>query len=55
MTSELGEPIHKIATRGTLFWKELDTKVFSLPKEKRTFQLRFLEVKRRVCRPFATY
>lgn len=28
--SELGEPIHKIATRGVLFWKELDETVFSL-------------------------
>eukprot|EP00667_Euglena_gracilis_P000009 EG_transcript_9 len=43
VTSELGEPIHKIATRGTLFWKELDTKVFSLPKEKRLAKL--LEMK----------
>ena len=39
VNSELGEPIHKIATRGTLFWKELDTKVFSLPKEKRLAKL----------------
>eukprot|EP00668_Euglena_longa_P007013 GGOE01008376.1.p1 GENE.GGOE01008376.1~~GGOE01008376.1.p1 ORF type:complete len:4141 (-),score=1338.09 GGOE01008376.1:1069-11655(-) len=43
VTSELGEPIHKIATRGTLFWKEMDTKVFSLPKEKRLAKL--LEMK----------
>lgn len=33
--SELGEPIHKVATRGVILWKELDTKVFSLPREKR--------------------
>jgi fatty acid synthase subunit beta len=33
--SELGEPIHKIATRGCLFWRELDTKIFSLPRDKR--------------------
>jgi enoyl reductase-like protein len=28
--SELGEPIHKIATRGVLFWRELDEKFFSI-------------------------
>ncbi|KAJ2999622.1 3-oxoacyl-[acyl-carrier-protein] synthase [Globomyces sp. JEL0801] len=33
--SELGEPIHKIATRGVKLWKEFDDKVFSLPKDKR--------------------
>ncbi|PIA16745.1 fatty acid synthase [Coemansia reversa NRRL 1564] len=33
--SELGEPIHKIATRGVLLWKELDDTVFSLPRDKR--------------------
>lgn len=33
--SELGEPIHKIATRGVLFWKELDETVFKLPRDKR--------------------
>eukprot|EP01127_Copromyxa_protea_P004216 TRINITY_DN14111_c0_g1_i1.p1 TRINITY_DN14111_c0_g1~~TRINITY_DN14111_c0_g1_i1.p1 ORF type:complete len:3881 (+),score=986.19 TRINITY_DN14111_c0_g1_i1:27-11669(+) len=33
--SELGEPIHKVATRGVLLWKELDEKVFSLPRDKR--------------------
>ncbi|KAJ2842551.1 fatty acid synthase alpha subunit Lsd1, partial [Coemansia brasiliensis] len=33
--SELGEPIHKIATRGVMLWKELDDTVFSLPREKR--------------------
>src|SRR5207247_2146306 len=30
-----GEPIHKLATRGVKFWKEIDDKIFSLPKEKR--------------------
>lgn len=30
--SEMGEPIHKLATRGVLLWKELDDKVFSLPR-----------------------
>ena len=34
VTSELGEPIHKIANRGVKFWKELDDTIFSLPKEK---------------------
>lgn len=33
--SELGEPIHKIATRAVKLWKELDDTVFNLPKEKR--------------------
>lgn len=31
VTSELGEPIHKVATRGVMLWKELDEKIFSLP------------------------
>ncbi|KAG6910835.1 hypothetical protein DXG01_007150 [Tephrocybe rancida] len=34
--SELGEPIHKVATRGVKLWKEFDDTVFKLPKEKRT-------------------
>ncbi|KAI0368773.1 fatty acid synthase [Pilatotrama ljubarskyi] len=33
--SELGEPIHKIATRAVKLWKEFDDTVFKLPKEKR--------------------
>lgn len=33
--SELGEPIHKIATRGVKLWKEFEETVFALPKEKR--------------------
>ncbi|KAH3899970.1 probable Fatty acid synthase subunit beta [Saccharomycodes ludwigii] len=32
--SEMGEPIHKIATRGVMFWKEMDDTIFSLPKNK---------------------
>ncbi|KAL7663845.1 Fatty acid synthase subunit beta [[Candida] zeylanoides] len=32
--SEMGEPIHKIATRGVIFWKEMDDTIFSLPKNK---------------------
>lgn len=34
VNSELGEPIHKVATRGIKLWAEFDKKVFSLPKEK---------------------
>ncbi|ORZ20354.1 fatty acid synthase [Absidia repens] len=33
--SELGEPIHKVATRGVRLWKELDETIFSLPRDKR--------------------
>src|ERR1700761_1575724 len=33
--SELGEPIHKIATRGVKLWKEFDDTVFNLPRDKR--------------------
>ncbi|CAH7674047.1 hypothetical protein BY996DRAFT_7786525 [Phakopsora pachyrhizi] len=35
VTSELGEPIHKIANRGIKLWKEFDETVFALPREKR--------------------
>ncbi|THG97809.1 hypothetical protein EW026_g4265 [Hermanssonia centrifuga] len=38
--SELGEPIHKIATRGVKLWKEFDDTVFKLPKEKRAAWLK---------------
>lgn len=38
--SEMGEPIHKLATRGVRFWAEMDTKIFSLPKEKRVAELK---------------
>jgi enoyl reductase-like protein len=37
--SELGEPIHKVATRGVKLWKEFDDTVFGLPKEKRVIWL----------------
>ena len=30
----MGEPIHKLATRGVMLWKELDDTIFSLPKNK---------------------
>ncbi|CCE61876.1 hypothetical protein TPHA_0B02040 [Tetrapisispora phaffii CBS 4417] len=32
--SEMGEPIHKIATRCVIFWKEMDDTIFNLPKNK---------------------
>jgi fatty acid synthase subunit beta len=38
--SEMGEPIHKLATRGVLFWHELDKKIFSLDKAKRVPELK---------------
>ncbi|KAF9167813.1 3-oxoacyl-[acyl-carrier-protein] synthase [Actinomortierella ambigua] len=37
--SELGEPIHKLATRGVKLWKEMDDTIFNLPKEKRAAAL----------------
>ncbi|TID30496.1 hypothetical protein CANINC_000849 [Pichia inconspicua] len=41
--SEMGEPIHKIATRAVKFWKEVDDTILSLPKPK---MLEALEKKR---------
>jgi len=38
--SEMGEPIHKLATRGVLFWSEMDQKIFSLDKKKRVPELK---------------
>ncbi|KAF2998032.1 beta subunit of fatty acid synthetase [Neopestalotiopsis sp. 37M] len=35
VVSEMGEPIHVVATRGALFWNEMDKTVFSLDKKKR--------------------
>ncbi|KAH7370162.1 putative fatty acid synthase beta subunit dehydratase [Rhexocercosporidium sp. MPI-PUGE-AT-0058] len=35
VTSEMGEAIHKIATRGVRLWAEFDRDIFSLGKEKR--------------------
>lgn len=32
--SELGEPIHKVATRGIMLWRQFDKEFFSLPKDK---------------------
>lgn len=33
--SELGEPIHKIANRGMMLWREMDRRFFSLPPAER--------------------
>ncbi|KAJ5409691.1 uncharacterized protein N7487_004050 [Penicillium crustosum] len=38
--SEMGEPIHKLATRGVLFWAEMDQKIFKLDKAKRVPELK---------------
>ncbi|KAL7270274.1 beta subunit of fatty acid synthetase [Rhizina undulata] len=38
--SEMGEPIHKLATRGVKFWAELDRTIFSLDKKKRLIELK---------------
>ncbi|KAI9736207.1 MAG: beta subunit of fatty acid synthetase [Cirrosporium novae-zelandiae] len=38
--SEMGEPIHKLATRGVKFWAEMDKKIFNLDKTKRIPELR---------------
>lgn len=38
--SEMGEPIHKLATRGVRFWAEMDQKIFSLDKVKRVPELK---------------
>lgn len=37
--SEMGEPIHKLATRGVVFWAEMDQKIFSLDRKKRVPEL----------------
>ena len=36
--SEMGEPIHKLATRGVLLWKELDDKIFSISDKAKRLQ-----------------
>ena len=40
VNSELGQPIHKLATRGVLLWAELDKNLFSLPKTKQVVELK---------------
>ncbi|PWY87433.1 beta subunit of fatty acid synthase [Aspergillus heteromorphus CBS 117.55] len=42
--SEMGEPIHKIATRGVLFWAEMDRTVFSIADK--TARVAFLQENR---------
>lgn len=37
--SEMGEPIHKLATRGVRFWAEMDKTIFALDKAKRVPEL----------------
>ena len=38
--SEMGQPIHKLATRGVKLWSELDRTIFNLPKEQQLTELR---------------
>ncbi|OMH81189.1 Fatty acid synthase subunit beta, partial [Zancudomyces culisetae] len=42
--SELGEPIHKIATRGVMLWKEFDETIFKIPREKRANTIREMKL-----------
>jgi fatty acid synthase subunit alpha len=53
--SELGEPIHKVATRALKLGKEFDDTVFKLPKEKRAGWLaeRRVEVIGKLSKDFA--
>ncbi|KAL4876402.1 acyl transferase domain-containing protein [Aspergillus karnatakaensis] len=37
--SEMGEPIHKLATRGVLLWAQLDKEVFALPAAQQVEEL----------------
>ncbi|KAK9424294.1 putative SpofasB [Seiridium unicorne] len=39
VTSEMGQPIHKLATRGVRLWKEMDDTIFSLPKAEQKLAL----------------
>jgi fatty acid synthase subunit beta len=39
VVSEMGQPIHKLATRGVRLWKELDDTVFQLPKSEQKASL----------------
>ena len=40
VTSEMGQPIHKLATRGVLLWKDLDQRIFSISdRHKRVVEL----------------
>ncbi|EED22445.1 malonyl CoA-acyl carrier protein transacylase, putative [Talaromyces stipitatus ATCC 10500] len=42
--SEMGQPIHKLATRGVLLWAEMDKRIFSLPRAKRLDELQKKDV-----------
>lgn len=48
--SEMGEPIHKLATRGVIFWAELDRTIFNLPKEALQAQLKDKQVRADIIR-----
>ena len=48
--SEMGEPIHKLATRGVIFWAEMDKKIFSLSKDKRLAELEKKDVRQYIIR-----
>ncbi|KAI0011643.1 sterigmatocystin biosynthesis fatty acid synthase subunit beta [Xylariaceae sp. FL0662B] len=53
--SEMGQPIHKLATRGVRLWKEMDDTIFCLPKPERKSALlkRKHEIIRRLNEDFA--
>lgn len=40
VTSEMGQPIHNLATRGVRLWKDLDDTIFSLPRAERVSALK---------------
>ncbi|KAI1172085.1 fatty acid synthase beta subunit [Nemania sp. FL0916] len=48
--SEMGEPIHKLATRGVILWAELDKTTFSLPKEALQARLKDKQVRADIIR-----
>lgn len=50
VVSEMGQPIHKLATRGIRLWRELDDTIFSLPRSERksALQKRKHEIIRRL-------
>jgi fatty acid synthase subunit beta, fungi type len=53
--SEMGQPIHKLATRGVRLWKDLDDTIFNLPRAERAaaLQKRKAEIIRRLNVDFA--
>jgi len=55
VTSEMGQPIHKVATRGVRLWKDMDDTIFSLPKpeQKAALLKRKQEIIRRLNADFA--